>query len=120
VTNLQIPDLCGYRRCLIVDPDGIDVPATINGRPLLEAKGQTSELELHTNRPRRLLRRPRFTACCVATCGLILGGALAISHHEAVSTFLSRLVLGFSLPMIAVTAVWTLWLLVGHSRWAWP
>ena len=44
----QVLDLCGYRRCLIGDRDGIYDPATINGRLLLGLKGQISELELHT------------------------------------------------------------------------
>jgi DNA invertase Pin-like site-specific DNA recombinase len=45
-------DLCGYRRCLIADRDGIYDPSTINGRLLLGLKGQISELELHTLRGR--------------------------------------------------------------------
>ena len=45
-------DLCGYRRCLIGDRDGIYDPATINGRLLLGLKGQISELELHTIKAR--------------------------------------------------------------------
>src|SRR4051794_31207295 len=44
--------LCGYRRCLIADRDGIYDPSTINGRLLLGLKGQISELELHTLRGR--------------------------------------------------------------------
>src|SRR3954464_12661776 len=48
----QVLDLCGYRRCLIGDRDGIYDPATINGRLLLGLKGQISELELHTIRGR--------------------------------------------------------------------
>src|SRR5918999_6406237 len=45
-------DLCGYRRCLIGDRDGVYDPATGNGRLLLGLKGQISELELHTIRAR--------------------------------------------------------------------
>jgi len=45
-------DLCGYRRCLIGDRDGLYDPGTINGRLLLGLKGQISELELHTIRAR--------------------------------------------------------------------
>lgn len=45
-------DLCGYKRCLIADNDGIYDPATPNGRLLLGLKGQISELELHTLRTR--------------------------------------------------------------------
>jgi DNA invertase Pin-like site-specific DNA recombinase len=48
----QVLDLCGYRRCLIGDRDGIYDPATINGRLLLGLKGQISELELHTLKAR--------------------------------------------------------------------
>jgi DNA invertase Pin-like site-specific DNA recombinase len=45
-------DLCGYRRCLIADHDGIYDPATPNGRILLGLKGQLSEIELFTIRAR--------------------------------------------------------------------
>jgi DNA invertase Pin-like site-specific DNA recombinase len=48
----QVLDLCGYRRCLIGDRDGIYDPASINGRLLLGLKGQISELELHTIKAR--------------------------------------------------------------------
>src|SRR3954449_1082793 len=48
----QVLDLCGYRRCLIGDRDGIYDPATINGRLLLGLKGQISELGLHTIKAR--------------------------------------------------------------------
>jgi DNA invertase Pin-like site-specific DNA recombinase len=48
----QVLDLCGYRRCLIGDRDGIYDPATINGRLLLGLKGQISELEIHTIKAR--------------------------------------------------------------------
>ena len=45
-------DICGYKRCLIADNDGIYDPGTPNGRLLLGLKGQLSELELHTIRSR--------------------------------------------------------------------
>ena len=45
-------DLCGYKRCLIADSDGIYDPGSANGRLLLGLKGQLSELELHTIRAR--------------------------------------------------------------------
>jgi len=45
-------DLCGYKRCLIADRDGIYDPAAPNGRLLLGLKGQLSELELYTIRAR--------------------------------------------------------------------
>ncbi len=44
----QLLDLCGYRRCLVGDQDGIYDPATPNGRLILGLKGLISELELHT------------------------------------------------------------------------
>jgi DNA invertase Pin-like site-specific DNA recombinase len=44
----QVLDLCGYRRCLVGDRDGIYDPSSINGRLLLGVKGQVAELELHT------------------------------------------------------------------------
>jgi hypothetical protein len=45
-------DVCGFRRCLIADCDGVYDPGTVNGRLLLGLKGQISELELHTIRNR--------------------------------------------------------------------
>ncbi|MDO9714389.1 recombinase family protein [Paracraurococcus lichenis] len=45
-------DLCGYRRCLIGDRDGVYDPGTANGRLLLGLKGTISEVELHTLRGR--------------------------------------------------------------------
>jgi DNA invertase Pin-like site-specific DNA recombinase/predicted DNA-binding transcriptional regulator AlpA len=47
-----LPDVCGFRNCLIADRDGIYDPASTNGRLLLGLKGQLSELELHTIRGR--------------------------------------------------------------------
>jgi DNA invertase Pin-like site-specific DNA recombinase len=48
----QLLDLCGFRRCLVGDQDGIYDPATVNGRLILGLKGLISELELHTLRAR--------------------------------------------------------------------
>jgi DNA invertase Pin-like site-specific DNA recombinase len=48
----QLLDLCGYRRCLVGDQDGVYDPATVNGRLILGLKGLISELELHTIRAR--------------------------------------------------------------------
>src|SRR3954454_13106240 len=48
----QLLDLCGYRRCLVGDQDGIYDPSTPNGRLILGLKGLISELELHTLRAR--------------------------------------------------------------------
>src|SRR5262249_52080217 len=45
-------DLCGFRTVLVGDQDGIDDPATPNGRLILGLKGLISELELHTLRAR--------------------------------------------------------------------
>jgi DNA invertase Pin-like site-specific DNA recombinase len=45
-------DICGYRRCLSADRDGIDDPASPHGRLLLGLKGQRSEMALHTIRAR--------------------------------------------------------------------
>ena len=48
----QLLDLCGFRRCLIGDRDGIYDPA-IDQRPAAPGlKGQISELELHTIKAR--------------------------------------------------------------------
>jgi DNA invertase Pin-like site-specific DNA recombinase len=41
-------DVCGQRRCLIADRDGVYDPGLPNGRLLLGLKGSISELELHT------------------------------------------------------------------------
>jgi DNA invertase Pin-like site-specific DNA recombinase len=48
----QLLDLCGYRRCLVGDQDGICDPSTLNGRLILGLKGLIAELELHTLRAR--------------------------------------------------------------------
>ncbi|GLR92097.1 recombinase family protein [Bradyrhizobium iriomotense] len=45
-------DVCGHRRCLIADRDGVYDPGTPNGRLLLGLQGTISELELHTIRSR--------------------------------------------------------------------
>lgn len=45
-------DLCGYKRCLIADREGVYDPASVNGRLLLGLKGTLSEMELHTIRER--------------------------------------------------------------------
>jgi DNA invertase Pin-like site-specific DNA recombinase len=45
-------DLCGFRRCLVGDQDGIYDPASPNGRLILGLKGLIAELELHTLRAR--------------------------------------------------------------------
>ena len=45
-------DVCGHRRCLIGDRDGVYDPALPDGRLLLGLKGTISEVELHTIRGR--------------------------------------------------------------------
>jgi DNA invertase Pin-like site-specific DNA recombinase len=45
-------DLCGYKRCLIADREGVYDPGTANGRLLLGLKGTLSEMELFTIRAR--------------------------------------------------------------------
>ncbi len=45
-------DLCGFKRCLIADREGIYDPATANGRLLLGLKGTLSEAELFAIRAR--------------------------------------------------------------------
>jgi DNA invertase Pin-like site-specific DNA recombinase len=48
----QLLDLCGLRRCLVGDQDGVYDPASANGRLILGLKGLIAELELHTIRAR--------------------------------------------------------------------
>jgi DNA invertase Pin-like site-specific DNA recombinase len=48
----QLLDLCGYRRCLVGDQEGVYDPATPNGRLILGLKGLIAELELHTIKAR--------------------------------------------------------------------
>ena len=45
-------DICGYKKCLIADRDGVYDPGTTNGRLLLGLKGQLAELELSTIKAR--------------------------------------------------------------------
>jgi DNA invertase Pin-like site-specific DNA recombinase len=44
--------LCGYKGGFIADSDGIDDPATVNGRLLLGLKGTLSAWERHTMKAR--------------------------------------------------------------------
>src|SRR5438128_5878731 len=48
----QLLDLCGFRRCLVGDQEGIYDPSTATGRLLLGLKGLIAELELSTIRAR--------------------------------------------------------------------
>src|SRR4051795_1389215 len=45
-------DLCGFRRCLIADNDGVYDPGLFNDRLLLGLEGTMSEAELHVMRAR--------------------------------------------------------------------
>jgi DNA invertase Pin-like site-specific DNA recombinase len=45
-------DLCGDKGCLIADAEGIDDPATVNGRLLFGVQGTLSEWERHTMKAR--------------------------------------------------------------------
>jgi DNA invertase Pin-like site-specific DNA recombinase len=54
----QVLDLCGYRRCLIGDRDGVYDPATINGRLLLGLRSSATYPTVipHPRHPRRYPR----------------------------------------------------------------
>lgn len=45
-------DVCGYKKCLIADREGVYDPGTTNGRLLLGLKGQIAEMELSTIKSR--------------------------------------------------------------------
>ena len=45
-------DVCGYKKCLIADREGVYDPSTTNGRLLLGLKGQIAEMELSTIKSR--------------------------------------------------------------------
>ena len=49
-------DLCGYKGCFDCDGDGIDDPATVNGRLLLGLQGTLSAWERHTMKARLTAR----------------------------------------------------------------
>src|SRR3954465_2579414 len=63
-------DVCGHRRCLIADRDGVYDAGSANGRLLLGLKGTISELELHT-------LRGRLTAGLLAKAARRAGAAAA-------------------------------------------
>lgn len=82
-------DVCGYRRCLIADRDGIYDPGSANGRLLLGLKGQLSELELHTIKARLtaglLNKAERGELALTLPVGLVrdpLGRAVKDPHQE--------------------------------------
>jgi DNA invertase Pin-like site-specific DNA recombinase len=45
-------DLCGSKGCVMADGDGLDAPATVNGRLLLGLKGTLSAWERHPRKAR--------------------------------------------------------------------
>lgn len=61
-------DVCGHRRCLIADRDGVYDPGTPNGRLLLGLKGTISELELHTIRSRMTTGRMAKPSAATWSC----------------------------------------------------
>ena len=69
---------------------------------------------------RRSLRQPGMAACCAATMALALGCFLvACSMQRRPDIFSARIIMGFGLPAMAgsaVTAVWTLAVLLGAYR----
>src|SRR5919205_163230 len=78
-------DLCGYRRCLIGDRDGVYDPGTANGRLLLGLKGTISEIELHTLRGRLTAGLPskaeRGELALLLPAGLVRGTHGAVAKH---------------------------------------
>src|SRR3954454_9233119 len=85
----QLLDLCGYRRCLVGDQDGIYDPSTPNGRLILGLKGLIAELELHTLRARLtaglLNKAQRGELALTLPIGLVrdaLGRVLKHPDHE--------------------------------------
>src|SRR5262249_1858925 len=81
----QRPDLCGYRRCLVGDHEGIYDPATPTGRLLLGLKGLIAELELSTIRARLtaglLNKARRGDPALVLPTGLIRGPSGQVVKH---------------------------------------
>jgi hypothetical protein len=81
-------------------------------------------LALQLRRPRyrlrRLLQRLGIAACCAATVALALGAGLVIWTMRGASvSYPSRVIMAYGLPMMAgsaVTAVWTILMIVGGYR----
>jgi DNA invertase Pin-like site-specific DNA recombinase len=92
-------DVCGFRRCLIADCDGVYDPGSVNGRLLLGLKGQISELELHTIRNRLqaalLQKAQRGELAQTLPAGLVRDGAGIVRQdpHQEVQ---SRIALVFT------------------------
>jgi DNA invertase Pin-like site-specific DNA recombinase len=78
-------DLCGYRRCLIGDRDGVYDPGSPNGRLLLGPKGTISEVELHTLRGRLtaglLSKAERGDLALLLPAGLFRDAHGAVAKH---------------------------------------
>lgn len=81
-------DLCGYRRCLIGDRDGVYDPGSADGRLLLGLKGTISEVELHTLRGRLtaglLSKAERGELALLLPAGLVRGahGGAVTKHPD--------------------------------------
>src|SRR5215472_14595477 len=92
-------DVCGFRRCLIADCDGVYDPGSVNGRLILGLKGQISELELHTIRNRLhaalLQKAERGELAQVLPAGLVRdeAGIVRKDPHQEVQ---SRIALVFT------------------------
>lgn len=92
-------DVCGFRRCLIADCDGVYDPGSVNGRLILGLKGQISELELHTIRNRLhaalVQKAERGELAQVLPAGLVRdeAGVVRKDPHQEVQ---SRIALVFS------------------------
>jgi DNA invertase Pin-like site-specific DNA recombinase len=92
-------DVCGFRRCLIADCDGVYDPGSVNGRLLLGLKGQISELELHTIRNRLhaalMQKAERGELAQVLPAGLVTdeAGVVRKDPHQEVQ---SRIALVFT------------------------
>jgi DNA invertase Pin-like site-specific DNA recombinase len=99
-------DLCGFTGCLIADRDGIDDPATANGRLLLGLQGQICALEWHTLKARLtaglLQKAPRGELAVQLPVGL-LRDARGVVHKDPHREVHYRLALVFS-PLLPVRA----------------
>jgi DNA invertase Pin-like site-specific DNA recombinase len=78
-------DLCGFRKCLIADRDGVHDPGSANGRLLLGLKGTISEVELHTLRGRLtaglLAKAQRGELAVMLPAGLQRDGNGLVTKH---------------------------------------
>jgi DNA invertase Pin-like site-specific DNA recombinase len=111
-------DVCGHRRCLIADRDGIYDPGTPNGRLLLGLKGTISELELHTIRSRMtaglLAKAERGDLALQLPAGLVRdpSGVVTKDHNIEVQ---ERLLLLFETFLKVRTAAQVMRVFVGRG-----